>query len=245
MVMKKMKKINIEDGANISITSILTHPNYTPRQSQTTSLIRDHLIVNKDISSKYPSHSQSQNNTSSHQINNRDCNTHFTTTPFFSWTAYYYNNTPVSLVFTAADVFNIALSESSSPIHTARCHDVIWTTIYNSTTHDNNYWSTPSTVNRPYFAASTRTETPARRNSTTTNGTNAGTSRIFQHASSYFKWAVLFTSIYAVNGAANTTACVICPSSTTGTTADAGTSTTSKLSSSSSTRLTLLHNELK
>lgn len=70
MVMKKMKKINIEDGANISITSILTHPNYTPRQSQTTSLIRDHLIVNKDISSKYPSHSQSQNNTSSHQINN-------------------------------------------------------------------------------------------------------------------------------------------------------------------------------
>jgi hypothetical protein len=39
MVMRKMKKINREDGANISITSILTHPNYTPRQSQTISLI--------------------------------------------------------------------------------------------------------------------------------------------------------------------------------------------------------------
>jgi hypothetical protein len=54
----------------------------------------------------------------------------------------------------------------------------IWTTIYNSTTHNNYYWSTPSTVNRPYVAASTRTETPARRNSSTTNGTNADTSRV-------------------------------------------------------------------
>jgi hypothetical protein len=45
MVMRKMKKINREDGANISITSILTHPNYTPRQSQTISLIRGHLIA--------------------------------------------------------------------------------------------------------------------------------------------------------------------------------------------------------